>query len=117
MKKLIVALALAAAAAAHAGTIATIENIEGGEIIFTDIKNDQCRKGTVVISYGVSGRTLFGCWVPATIDYKIEDGVMHMSVNASVVWANGQKNTYPIKRQIANINPPARKPSLQGATL
>lgn len=116
MKKLIAVAALALSTLVQADVISSIENIEGGEIIFTDIKNDQCRKGTVVISYGVSGRTLFGCWAPGSIDYKLEDGVMHMVVNAHVIWANGQKNTYPIKRQTARINPSTRKP-LQGVTL
>lgn len=110
------ALALSVLAiAAQAETVSSIKNAEGGEIEFTDIKNEQCPTGMLVISYGMSGRTLFGCWAPGSIDYKIEDGVVTLVFNANVVWSTGQKNTYPIKRQRAQINSSTRK--TQGAML
>lgn len=109
MKRLLTVSVLSIAVAAQAEIIASISNAEGGEIVFTDIKTEQCQIGHSALSYGMSGRTLFGCWVPGVIDYEIKDGIVDMVVKANVVWSTGQKNTYPIKRTRAQINPSTRK--------
>ena len=89
MKKLVLIAAMLLSAAARAGLVVdSIPNALGGEILFTDIKNDQCPVGTVAISYSMSGHTIFGCWI------SNETGT-----TASVVWSSGQINVYPINRK------------------
>lgn len=68
---------------ARAGTIATLPNKAGGEIVLTDIK---CKSMSGMVAYGThpSGATQFGCWF-------VDDIFVH------ITWSNGETRSYSLK--------------------
>lgn len=84
MKRLLIALLLAATApAAHADAIAQGRNKAGGLITLTDVACD-AREGTYVAYSTTRGgsNTIFGCW-------------FYNKPNVFVQWTGGDVSTFP----------------------
>lgn len=85
MKRLLgLMLAAMTAAAAHADTVATLNNRAGGVIVLTDVATDSCR-GFVgaVYATGERNRTMWGCWFS-------DDLMVHIR------WDDGDTRAYSI---------------------
>lgn len=75
-------LSVLLAATAHADTLATSTNSNGGLIVLSDV---QCKDGSGMVIYSQSNKapTLYGCWFS-------DDLMVH------VRWNDGDNRAYPL---------------------
>lgn len=83
MRRFLLALLLAATAA-HAGTVATASNKNGGIIVLSDVKCQGERDLFVAYSTVENSRTLMGCWT-------MDDNFIFIR------WNDGDVRTYPFE--------------------